>query len=287
MKPRLTLLTCLSLVLGNAYALPEVIDNSSYPPSAQPAPNVNLAATPSTNAMLEMTAKVEQLQREVQQLTGKLEEQANQIAELKKHQSTMYTDVDDRLQRLEGTTAPAAEASAESVGSVMSETPVETPQVTEPAAPAADAAPDKVNAAPTPPVVAANTSVPTASEAEQQLYQHAYTELRNGHTEQSITEFNAYLAQYPESSLAANAQYWLGEAFRVKNDDEAAKQAFQAVLDKYPTHAKAPDALLKLGFVALDQNQKDLAKQYLTRVTTDYPDSNAARLASKKLVTIN
>ena len=45
--------------------------------------------------------RLEQLQAEVQQLTGKVDEQAYRIDELKKHQSTMYSDFDERLQSIE------------------------------------------------------------------------------------------------------------------------------------------------------------------------------------------
>ncbi len=48
-----------------------------------------------------MMRRLEQLQTEVQQLTGKVEEQANLIAEMKKSQSTMYSDFDGRMQSLE------------------------------------------------------------------------------------------------------------------------------------------------------------------------------------------
>ena len=57
--------------------------------------------------------RLEQMQVEVQQLTGKVEEQAYHIIELKKRQKTMYSDFDDRLQGIEtkatGTDQPVAE----------------------------------------------------------------------------------------------------------------------------------------------------------------------------------
>jgi hypothetical protein len=48
--------------------------------------------------------RLEQLQAEVQQLTGKVDEQAYKIDELKKHQSTLYSDFDERLQGIENKT---------------------------------------------------------------------------------------------------------------------------------------------------------------------------------------
>ncbi len=125
------------------------------------------------------------------------------------------------------------------------------------------------------------------SGAEKQEYQQAYNELRNGHTDQSIEQFNAYLSKYPTGVYANNAQYWLGEAYRVKQDNDAARKAFNDVIEKYPDGAKVPDALLKLGYIEIDQKNQAKAREYLTRVTTDYPRSPAALLASKKLLKLD
>ena len=94
MKIRLALLLCLS---GSACAepvpLPPVVDNNVYP-----AANAQVPKPTSTNTMFEIMGRLEQLQQEVQQLTGKVEEQTFQLNELKKRQNTMYTDFDDRIQ---------------------------------------------------------------------------------------------------------------------------------------------------------------------------------------------
>lgn len=122
---------------------------------------------------------------------------------------------------------------------------------------------------------------------EKQDYQHAYDALRNGHTSQSIAEFDAFLAKYPAGGLANNAQYWLGEAHRVNQDADSARKAFTRVIDNYPGGAKVPDALLKLGYIELEQNNPDKARSYLKRVTSEFPGTSAALLASKKLLSID
>jgi TolA-binding protein len=113
--------TSLALLLSacsNVYAeLPPVIDHSSYPPSASP---VNPANSPSSNTLYELMRRLEQMQAEVQQLTGKVDEQAYRIDELKKHQTKMYSDFDERLQTIEnnanGTEEPVAESPPDAVG---------------------------------------------------------------------------------------------------------------------------------------------------------------------------
>jgi tol-pal system protein YbgF len=127
----------------------------------------------------------------------------------------------------------------------------------------------------------------TVSNAEKQEYQQAYNELRTGHTDQSIEQFKTYLNKYPAGFYANNAQYWLGEAYRVKQDNDAARKAFNDVIVKYPDGAKVPDALLKLGYIEIDQKNLAKAREYLTRVTTDYPRSPAALLAAKKILKLD
>ncbi len=285
MKHRFAFLLCACIsVYTNAYALPEVVDNSAYPPSAIPSTNV-IAASPSTNTLIEITARMEQLQSEVQLLTGKVEEQANLIAELKKHQSSLYSDFDERIQQIENkANGNAASTTSESTDASNVATEPEAkmtdPQTTE--APVSETAPAEkpVNTAP-------KVEPPQSSTVEDQEYQQAYLALRKGQTSQSIADFNAYLNKYPNGKLAGNAQYWLGEAYRVNQDNDAAKKAFNDVVEKYPASAKVPDALLKLGYVEMDQKNTDKARDYLTRVTTDFPDSAAARLASKKLILLS
>ena len=282
---------------SSVYAeLPPVVDHSLYPASATPAPvPVN---APSTNTLYELMGRLEQLQAEVQRLTGKVDEQAYRIDELKKHQGTMYSDFDERLQSIEnkgvGADQPATESApgaagagdAETKASDSSEsspvpasepTPVNKPK---PASPTESAPVD--NQAPKP-----KSDTEQVSGPEKQEYYQAYDELRNGHTNQSIQQFNAYLSKYPAGVYANNAQYWLGEAYRVNQDNDAARKAFNDVIEKYPDGAKVPDALLKLGYIEIDQKNMAKAREYLTRVTTDYPTSPAALLAAKKLLKLD
>ncbi|MDD2725518.1 MAG: tol-pal system protein YbgF [Methylovulum sp.] len=290
MNNRLVILLSACGLAANVYALPEVIDNSAYPPSAIPANNI--PSSPSTNSLMEMTGRLEQLQTEIQQLTGKVEEQANTIAELKKQQKSRLGDLEERLQTLEskspgGTetgvtpadaTAPPVDASTGEPAANPSPAPMPAAESSAPidaVAPAAVAAP---TAAPAP---------KAASEAEDQDYKAAYLALRNGHTDESISAFKNYLDTYPNGGLAGNAQYWLGEAYLVNKDPDSARQAFNTVLDKYPNSLKQADALLMLGKIEMDQKNVDKARDYFTQVNTKFPNTTAARAATKKLLLLN
>ena len=95
------------------------------------------------------------------------------------------------------------------------------------------------------------------------------------------------LAKSPKGEYANDAQYWLGEAYRVNQDADSARKAFNNVVENSPGSAKVPDALLKLGDIEVEQKNIAKARQYLTRVTVDFPGSKAAHLATKKLLLLN
>ena len=283
--------TSLILVLAacaNAQAadLPAVIDNSSYPASTG-AP-VNSGASTSTSAVYELMQRLEQMQSDVQQLTGKVDEQAFLIEELKKRQSKLYSDFDERLQSIENKGAsptqatPSATPEAATAGQEQPVTPA-----TE-VAPAAKATPANEAPVESAPVTPKASATPTeVSAAEKQDYSTAYNELRTGHTPQSIEQFKAFLSKYPSSLYANNAQYWLAEAYRVQKNNEEAFQAFVDVVEKYPNGAKVPDALLRLGMIEMEKNNTVKAREYFTRIATQFPKSQVAPIAEKKMLKLD
>jgi tol-pal system protein YbgF len=130
------------------------------------------------------------------------------------------------------------------------------------------------------------TDVPAgagASSVEQSVYSQAFSALKAGSYSIAITGFKDFLTTYPQSPLAENAQYWLGEAYYVTRSYDDAGTAFRTVLQKYPQSRKAPDAILKLGFTQYEQKRFADARKTLEEVTQKYPDSDAARLATDRL----
>jgi tol-pal system protein YbgF len=107
--------------------------------------------------------------------------------------------------------------------------------------------------------------------------------LKDGQYERAIQSFKDFLFNYPSSSLADNAQYWLGEAYYVNRSFSEAQSAFQRVIDKYPQSRKIPDALLKIGFCRYEMKLFDPAKAALEQVVNQYPDTPAAKLARERL----
>jgi tol-pal system protein YbgF len=114
-------------------------------------------------------------------------------------------------------------------------------------------------------------------------YQAAFNLLKDSQYDRAIAAFQKFLIVYSDSSLADNAQYWMGEARYVNKSFPEAQAAFQRVIDKYPQSRKRPDALLKIGYCQYELKQWDAAKGTLSQVVAQFPDAPAGRLAQQRL----
>ncbi|HTX24292.1 MAG TPA: tol-pal system protein YbgF [Steroidobacteraceae bacterium] len=130
---------------------------------------------------------------------------------------------------------------------------------------------------------AASSPSAIAPGTEQSAYMQALDLLKNGKYPEAASALQQFLATYPKSALADNAQYWIGESYYGARDYAKAAGAFQAVLDQWPNSSKAPDALLKLGYTQFEMKQYDKARATLNDVTHRFPGTSAARLATDQL----
>jgi tol-pal system protein YbgF len=124
--------------------------------------------------------------------------------------------------------------------------------------------------------VAGGAAAEGPSSVEQAVYNQSFDALKAGSYSIAITGFKDFLTNYPQSSLAENAQYWLGEAYYVDKQYGPAAGAFRSVLSKYPDSRKAPDAMLKLGYTQFEQKQYPAARATFTEVTNKYPGTDQA-----------
>lgn len=233
-------------------------------------------------AMLDMIQQVDNLADEISQLRGEIEQQSFEIGEVKKRQRELYLDVDRRLRDLES--GAAAAAPAPSIGATQPATSTagsSTPS-TAPQAAAGSTESAAQGAAQTTTASLAPASTATQSE-EREAYQAAFDTLKEGRYKKAKTELKTFLARYPGSSFAGNAQYWLGEAHYVTRDFDQGVTEFRKVLNQYPTSNKVPDAMLKLGYTHYELKQFAEAKAVLQELREKFPKATAARLATKRL----
>ena len=113
-------------------------------------------------------------------------------------------------------------------------------------------------------------------------YNAALSNYKAKRYEAAISGFKELLTVAPTSSLADNAQYWIGECYDALGNYDQALTAFNKVFD-YPKSNKLSDAHVKIGLIYIKIDRNDLAKEELKAVINNYPGTNAASIAASKL----
>ena len=253
-------ISCLVMVLNPigvqaAESLPPIQVRSNAPKSLERRLDT-LEKRFSSETLIEILDQLEALKKEVRELRGGAEEVSYALEGIKKRQRNLYLDVDQRLQKLEGS------------GEVSQVVP--TPQYNEPEKSISTAMKPRV-------------TEKADSQQEARSYQKAYETLQNRRYNTAIQQLKTFLETYPTGVYADNALYWLGEAFYSRRDFPQAKEAFGKVLEQYPGSSKAADSLLKLGFVEYELGNLASSKQRLGELIGSHPNSTAAKLAEKRL----
>jgi len=124
---------------------------------------------------------------------------------------------------------------------------------------------------------------PAKKQNKETMYAAAYQTFKDGHYDKSRTEFKNFLATYPDTEYAGNAQFWIGECYFFEKNYEQAILEYEKVAKNYPKGNKVPYALLKQGLSFLKLNDKISAKLILQQVIKDFPNTNQARIARSKL----
>ena len=213
---------------------------------------VRIERVMANQSLLDVSNQLEALRSDVRSMHNDVDQLSKALDSGRKQQKDMYADLDQRLKNLE------------SRGGAVSSTSAAP-------APAASA-------------FAASAGASAADSGEDRAgYQAAFNLLKDGQYDRAIVAFQKFLVTYPDSSLADNAQYWLGEAYYVTKAYPEAEAAFQRVVDKYPQSRKLADALLKIGFCRYETKQFQSAREVLGQVVARFADTPAARLAQQRL----
>lgn len=202
-----------------------------------------------SQGLQEMYLRLESLDAENRSLRGEIEQMRYQVEQMRQRQRELYLDMDQRLQ--------AVESRASGFGS----------------APVAEEIPG----------ISGMEAAETARMDEQGQYRTAFELLKGGDNTGAINGFNRFLEQYPESGLASNAQYWLGEAsYGARNFSQAVRE-FEKVRTLYPDSSKVADASLKLAYSYYELKKWNSARSVLQEIQERFSDSTAAKLAQKRL----
>lgn len=116
-----------------------------------------------------------------------------------------------------------------------------------------------------------------------EIYQNAYADYTKGNFDLAITGFEGFLKDFPDASLAPNAQYWMGECYYSKREFKKAIEDFDKVIKDYPGTMKVPSAYLKKGFALDELGDKAAAKAQYRKIVDAYPLAPEAAIAKEKL----
>ena len=116
-----------------------------------------------------------------------------------------------------------------------------------------------------------------------EAYHQAKNDYDKGNFDLALEGFRNYVTQFPDSSQADAAQYWVGECYYAKKDFDKAIEAFSKVIKNYPRSEKVPGAKLKIGFSYLNEKNPAKAKEYLNRVVKEHPHTTEAQIAKDRL----
>jgi tol-pal system protein YbgF len=90
-------------------------------------------------------------------------------------------------------------------------------------------------------------ATPAKAADPETMYQAAYSDIAAGRYALARESFQTLLKTYPDTEVADNAQYWIGESYYGTGDFANAIVEFQKVLDNYPKGDKVPAAMFKMG----------------------------------------
>jgi tol-pal system protein YbgF len=193
-----------------------------------------------------MQGQLDEMRNEIDEMRGSIELHNHQLEKLLERQRELFLELDRRFATMQESTSDLSSNIANAGGS---------------------------------PAVATGNSG-----NEQASYQSAVNLiLKDKDYEKAVPAFQMFLSQYPNSELAANAHYWLGQLLYNQQNYVEAKVQFGKVANNFSNSPKRGDSLLKLGLIEKSTGNLSAANNYFQKVVDEYPNSTPARLASQQL----
>ncbi len=237
---------------------------------------------------------LEELKEGQQRAESKLEEARYEISVLRQEITNLKLNLISQLEALRATSGTSAAVSPRYSGPPVTATPKPVAPVSAPSTVAATPTKPAPLTSPVRPVTPVTTPVPPTAPTTPtkpidytKLYDTAYDDYSRKSYSLARNGFEEYLRQFPDTDLADNAQYWIGECYYSEGNYEEAVAVFKKVITMYPTGNKVPRAMLKAGFALSQLGRDDQARDMFHQVIDAYPLSTEADQARTKLKKIN
>jgi tol-pal system protein YbgF len=215
------------------------------------------------------------------ELSGGSESQRTAIADLRASSEDLARQVSQAVQQITDTNTRIDTLSREVQDVRQTQTPrrpaVSAPVPTAPA-PATSSVPEALPPEP--------GSAAPAGPGAQELYNSAYADFSRGNFDLAVSGFEEYAQRFPDSDVADNALYWIGECRFSQGKFQDAVASYDRMLERYPRSDRAAAANLKKGLAFLETNQVGQAVVQLRYVVSTYPNSDEARIARDRLASL-
>jgi tol-pal system protein YbgF len=124
---------------------------------------------------------------------------------------------------------------------------------------------------------------PPTNLSPQEVYNTSYADYLKGSFELAIDGFKLYRETFPDSPLADNALYWIGECqYSLRKFTEAIDE-FNNLILNYPQSDKVAASYLKKGLSLAELKQKDEALVVFRLLVSKFPLEEEAKIAQEKI----
>ena len=197
-------------------------------------------------SQLDLANQLQRQSEEIARLRGQVETLTYELETAKKRQQDFYLDLDTRLRKFEPQQSAGSNAAVD-------------------------------------PASGANSPATADPARENKEYEAALNQFKAAKYKEAAWAFSAFVQKHPDSSLAPNAQFWLGNAWIAQRNCAKAIEAHSVVTTKYAESPKAPDAWLAMANCQQEMGNPAAAKRSLETAVAKYPNSPAADTARERL----
>jgi tol-pal system protein YbgF len=125
----------------------------------------------------------------------------------------------------------------------------------------------------------------SAAPGPNQLYQLGRDQFMRGSHSAARMAFQELLTNFPESDMAGDAQFFVGETYAAEGSAADADSVYALVISSYPNSQRAATALYKRGVLAQQGGRNADARRHFNDVINRFPRSDEATLARDRLRT--
>ncbi len=117
------------------------------------------------------------------------------------------------------------------------------------------------------------------------IFNAAFKSLQAGNYEIAVLGFKEYITSFPNTDLADDAQFWLGECYYQMNPPQyqKAREEFQKVLENYPESDKRAGAMFKLARSHEELGSTEEAIALYREILEKFPQTAEANRARVQL----